>query len=128
MGDGSLWESLWSSHSVVSDSFVAPWTVACQAPLSVGFFRQEYWSGLPFPSPGGLPNPGIKPMAPATPLALQKDSLLLSRWSLGRNECCASITIKSVYDSQESGNFLISTIKQWSSGEMLMDDNNHLCN
>ena len=37
------------------------WTVACQAPLSMGFSRQEYWSGLPFPSPGNLPDPGIKP-------------------------------------------------------------------
>ena len=37
---------------------VIPWTVACQAPLSMGFSRQEYWSGLPFPSPGDLPNPG----------------------------------------------------------------------
>ena len=41
--------------------FVSPWTVARQAPLSVGFSRQEYWSGLPFPSPGDLPNTGIKP-------------------------------------------------------------------
>ena len=40
--------------------FVTPWTVAQQAPLSMGFSRQEYWSGLPFPSPGDLPNPGIK--------------------------------------------------------------------
>ena len=47
--------------SVVSDSFATPWTVACQAPLSMGFSRQEYWSGLPFPSPGDLPDPGIKP-------------------------------------------------------------------
>ena len=39
------------------------WTVAHQAPLSAGFPRQEYWSGLPFPSPGGLPHPGIKPLA-----------------------------------------------------------------
>ena len=38
-----------------------PWTVACQAPPSMGFPRQEYWSGLPFPSPGDLPNPGLKP-------------------------------------------------------------------
>ena len=45
--------------------FVTPWTVACQAPLSMGFSRQEYWSGLPFPSPGDLPNPGIKPESPA---------------------------------------------------------------
>ena len=43
----------------------APWTVACQTPLSMGFPRQEYWSGLPFPSPGDLPNPGIKPASPA---------------------------------------------------------------
>ena len=41
-----------------------PWTVAYQAPLSMGFSRQEYWSGLPFPSPGDLPNPGIKPGSP----------------------------------------------------------------
>ena len=40
-------------------TLVTPWTVACQAPLSVGFSRQEYWSGLLFPSPGYLPNPGI---------------------------------------------------------------------
>ena len=39
-----------------------PWTITCQAPLSVGFPRQEYWSGLPFPSPGDLPDPGIKTM------------------------------------------------------------------
>ena len=48
------------------------WTVACQAPLSVGFSRQEYWSGLPFPSPGDLPDPGIKLRSPT----LQADSLL----------------------------------------------------
>ena len=36
-----------------------PWTIACQAPLSMGFFNQEYWSGLPFPSPGDIPDPGI---------------------------------------------------------------------
>ena len=42
-----------------------PWTVAHQAPLSMGFSRQEYWSGLPFPSPRDLPNPEIKPRSPA---------------------------------------------------------------
>ena len=52
----------------------APWTVAHQAPLSVEFSKQEYWSGLLFPSPGDLPDPGIKPTAPA----IQADSLLLS--------------------------------------------------
>ena len=44
--------------------FVTLWTVAYQAPPSMGFSRQEYWSGLPFPSPGDLPNPGIKPRSP----------------------------------------------------------------
>ena len=51
--------------------FVTPWTVAHLAPPSMGFSRQEYWSGLPFPSPGDLPNPGIKPRSPA----LQADTL-----------------------------------------------------
>ena len=55
--------------------FVTPWTVACQAPLSTGFSRQEYWSGLPFSStPGDLPDPGIEPVSLASP-ALQVDSL-----------------------------------------------------
>ena len=42
--------------------FVPPWTVACQAPLPIEFSRQEYWSGLPCPPPGGILNPGIKPV------------------------------------------------------------------
>ena len=53
------------SCSVVSDSFATPWAVARQGPVSMGFPRQEYWSGLPFLSPGGLPDPGIKPLSPA---------------------------------------------------------------
>ena len=44
-----------------------PWTIACWAPLSMGFSRQEFWSGLPFPSPGDLPDPGIEPMSPMSP-------------------------------------------------------------
>ena len=48
----------------MSDWFATPWTVARLAPLSVGFPRQEYSSGLPFPSPGELPNPGIEPVSP----------------------------------------------------------------
>ena len=59
-----------SVASVMSDS-VTLWTVALQAPLSMGFPRQEYWSGLPIPSPGDLPNPGIEPRIPA----LQENSL-----------------------------------------------------
>ena len=44
---------------------MSPWTVAYQAPLSMGFSRKEYWSGLPFPPPGDLPDPVIEPMSPA---------------------------------------------------------------
>ena len=62
-------------RSVVSDS-VIPWLVACQAPLCIGFPRQEYWSRLPSPPPRDLPDPGIEPTFPA----LQADSLLLSHW------------------------------------------------
>ena len=54
--------------------FATPWTVAHQAPLSMGFSRQEYWSELPFPSPGDLSNPGIKHESPAW----EVDSLPLS--------------------------------------------------
>ena len=54
--------------------FAAPWTVTCQAPVSMGFFRQQYWSGLPFPPPGDLPDPETEPVSPA----LQADSLPLS--------------------------------------------------
>ena len=63
-----------TSRSSVAKScptLATPWTVASQAPLSVGFSRHEYWNGLPFPSPGDLPNPGIEPGSPA----LQADSL-----------------------------------------------------
>ena len=48
----------------MSDS-ATPWTVACQAPMSMAFSRKEYWSGLPFPSPGDHPDPGIEPTSPA---------------------------------------------------------------
>ena len=53
-------------------TLATPWTVTCQAPLSMGFSRQEHWSGLPFPSPGDLPDPGIEHGSPA----LQADSVL----------------------------------------------------
>ena len=57
-------------HSAVTDS-ATPWAVARQAPLSMGFSRQGYWSGLPCPPPGDLPDPGMEPGSPA----LQADSL-----------------------------------------------------
>ena len=58
-------------RSIMSNSLRPPWTVAHQAPLSMGFSRQEYWSRLPCPPPEDLPNPGIKPRSPS----LQEDSL-----------------------------------------------------
>ena len=72
------WWSAVLSHPVVSDSATL-WTVACQTSLSMGFSWQEYWSGLPFPPPGDLPDPGIQPTALMSP-AFQADSLPLSYW------------------------------------------------
>ena len=73
------------SRSTVSQLFATPWTVARQAPLSMGFPRQEYWSGLPFLSPGNLPDPGIEPRSPA----FQTDSSLSEsgKPSLGSHFC-----------------------------------------
>ena len=65
--------------------FATLWTVACQAPLSMGFSMQEYRSVLPCPPPGDLPDPGAQPTAPAAP-ALQVDSLLLSHWGSHTND------------------------------------------
>ena len=68
--------------------FATPWTVACQAPPSMGFSRQEYWSGVPFPSPGDLSDPGMEPATPA----LQADALsseppkLTPKRDLGRQQ------------------------------------------
>ena len=59
------WDIVVVSHEVVPDSFATPWTVARQNPLSMGFPRQEYWSGLPFPPPRNRPDPGIEPVSPA---------------------------------------------------------------
>ena len=49
---------------VLSESFVTPWTITHEVPLSLEFLRQEYWNGLPFPAPGSLPDPGIEPGSP----------------------------------------------------------------
>ena len=64
----SLMLCLGTHHSPL---FETPWTISLQAPLSMGFSRQKYWSGLPCPPPGDLPNPGIKPRSPS----LRADSL-----------------------------------------------------
>ena len=66
--------SVWFSCLGHVQLFATLWTTVCQAPPSMGFPRQEYWSGLPFPSPRDLPDSGIKPAFPA----LQADSVLLS--------------------------------------------------
>ena len=68
--------------------FATPWTTADQAPLSMGFSRQEYWSGLPFPSPGDLPNPGIEPRSPA----LQADSTIWDYFTTSKIILPLSIT------------------------------------
>ena len=84
------------SCSVMSSSFVTPWIVAHQAPLSMGFLRQEYWSGLPFPSPGDLPNTEIEPMSPAW----QADSLGLSYQGSPegqQNLLCFQLCLPSLY-------------------------------
>ena len=81
-----------------------PWTVAYQASPSMGFSRQEYWSGLPFPSPGDLPDPGIEPGSPA----LEADALTseppgkqIRRVNLGvGSQCvCLSSTLSFIYNS-----------------------------
>jgi len=63
LGKG-VWETLVESLSCI-DSFATPWTVDCQVPQPMDFLRQEYWSGLPFPSPGNLSYPEMEPASPA---------------------------------------------------------------
>ena len=83
----------WSrKHDVLScfccvPLFAPPWIYSNQTTLSMGFSRQEYWSGLPCPPPGYLPDPGIEPTSPVAP-ALQADSLLLSHWESPGNMTC----------------------------------------
>ena len=69
----SIWAVCVFSRFSHVQLFATLWIVACQAPLSMGFFRQEYWNGLSCPPPGDLPNPGIKPVSHE----MQADSLLL---------------------------------------------------
>ena len=68
---------------------MTPWAIACQAPLSLGFSRQEYWSVLPFLYPGDLPDPGIEPTSPMS-LALAGEFLPLSHW--GSPKYCTDLT------------------------------------
>ena len=92
------------SHLVVSVSFVTPWTVARQAPLSMGFSRQEYWSGLPCPPPADLPNPGIEPRTPA----LQVDSLLSKPPGKPKKTGVGSLPLlQGIFQTQESNQGLL---------------------
>ena len=76
----------WSRHYLCVQSlgcvwlFATPWTVARQAPLSMGFSRQEYWSGLPCPSPGDLPDPGMEPRSLASPALAGKFFTARATW------------------------------------------------
>ena len=77
---------------------VTPRTAACQAPLSMGFSRQEYWSGLPFSSPGDLSNPGIKPRSPT----LQADSLPAEPQGKSKNTGVGSLALlQGIFPTQE---------------------------
>ena len=77
------------SHFSRAQLFVSPWTLARQAPLSMGFSMQVYWSGLPGPPPGDLPNPGTEPRSPAS----QADSLPLSHLESSENQASIVRTI-----------------------------------
>ena len=83
-GQRGEYEKTWSTcgggGGLVAKScptLATPGSVACQAPLSTGFSRQEYWSGLPFPSPGDLPSPGIEPRSPVLSTGHTKHSFLI---------------------------------------------------
>ena len=99
------------SHFSRVQLFVIPWTVARQAPLSMGFSRQEYWSGLPFSPPGNLPDPGIRP-APLTSPALAGGFFTTStawfilsfcdNWPVGG----VDFTVSHILDSARSSTFL----------------------
>ena len=86
------------SDSVVSDSFGTLWTVAHQAPLSMGFSREEYWNRSLFPSPGDLPNPGINPRSPA----LHADSLPAEPQEKPKNSGVDSLSLlQPIFPTQE---------------------------
>ena len=87
------------SHFIRVQLCATPQTAAHQAPLSMGFSRQEYWSGQPFPSPGHLPNPGIKPRSPA----LQEDSLPSEPPGKPKNTGMGSLSLLQwIFRTQES--------------------------
>ena len=99
---------LWSLCCAASLSrvwlFATPRTVAHQAPLSMGILQEEYWSGQPCPSPGGLPHPGIEPKFPA----LQEDSLASESPGKPKNTGMGSLTLlQGIFPTQESNQCLL---------------------
>ena len=70
------------SHFSRVQLFVTSWTIACQAPLPMGFFRQEYWSGLPYPPPGDLPNLGIEPASLKSPALADRFFTASTAWEV----------------------------------------------
>ena len=71
--------------------FATPWTVACHAPLSVGFSRQEYWSGLPFPPPGDLPDPGTESVSLMSPALTGKFFTTSARQAINVNTTISTL-------------------------------------
>ena len=98
--------------------FVTLWTVARQASLPMGFSRQEYWSGLPFPSPGDLPHPGIKPRSPTSALAGGFFTTGFPGGSAGKESTCNEGDLGSIpglVRSQEEGMATHSSVLAWRS-------------
>ena len=90
--NNSIWIHVWVlSHFSHDQIFVTLWTVSHQAPLSMGFPRQEYWSGLPFPSPGDLLNPGIKLVSLASPTLAGRFFTNCATWEALLTNCCSLI-------------------------------------
>ena len=98
--------------------FVTPWTAAHQAPLSMGFSRQEYWRGLPCPPPGDLPNPGIELEFPASS-ALQVHSLPVSHQGSLHTLSCISSNPTLVYSLQKKKRE-VESIPFWASGSEIL--------
>ena len=92
------------SHVSCVQLSVTPWTMALQAPLSMGFSRRKYWSGLPHPPPGDLPNPGIEPRSPA----LQAHSLPAEPQGKPKNTGVGSLSLlQRIFPTQESNQGLL---------------------
>ena len=105
---GGKWREVKSLRRV--RLFATPWTVAYKSPLSTEFSRQEYWSGLLFPSPGDLPDPGIEPMSPALQAdPLPTEPVLAKRWQSRDFRLRCVVVLKHVHKF-----FDISSFKKWS--------------